>query len=69
MIVCLGTNCIEFLADERRVGMPKFREDRLSLLYAHSLDLIDDEEFVSRYELNTSGNPDMPKITTSLIRI
>ena len=58
--VCWGTNCIQFLADERCVDMPKFRENRISLLYAHSLDLIDEEEFVLLYDLNTSGNPDIP---------
>ena len=53
MSVCLGMNCIQFLADERCVGIPKFREYMISLLYAHSLDLFDDEEFVLLYDLKT----------------
>ena len=38
--------------------MPKFREAREALLLAHHDKLIDDEEFVMLYDLNTSKNPD-----------
>ena len=40
--------------------MPLFKENRDSLLLAHSEDLIDDEEFALLYDLNTSKNPDYP---------
>lgn len=40
--------------------MPNFRENRLALLEAHSSGMLDDEEFLLLYDLNTSGNPDLP---------
>ena len=39
--------------------MPNFREARKALLYAHSDNLIDDEEFMLLYDLNTSKNLDL----------
>ena len=40
--------------------MPLFKENRDSLLLAHSEDLIDDEEFALLYDLSTSKKPDHP---------
>ena len=41
-------------------NMPSFRETRIALLHAHSLNYINDEEFLMLYESNTSRNPDLP---------
>ena len=40
--------------------MPKFRENRIALLYARQQRLINDEEFLLLYNLNTSASPDFP---------
>ena len=40
--------------------MPKFRENRIALLYARQQRLINDEEFLLLYDLNTSASPDFP---------
>ena len=40
--------------------MAPFRRNRISLLYAHAAGIIDDDEFVLLYDLNTSKNPDLP---------
>ena len=39
--------------------MPNFRETRETLLHAHSNNVIDDEEFVLLFDLNTSKNPNI----------
>ena len=40
--------------------MPKLRENRVALLYAHAADIIDDAEFLLLYDLNTAKSPDLP---------
>ena len=40
--------------------MPKLRKVRECLLLAHAADLLDDEEFVALYDVNTSRNQDFP---------
>ena len=40
--------------------MPAFRKNRISLRLAHQEGIIDEEEFVLLYDLNTSKNPDLP---------
>ena len=40
--------------------MPKFRENRPTLLYAHYNGVISDEEFVLLYDINTAKSPDLP---------
>ena len=40
--------------------MSSLRENRLNLLEAHALNVIDDEDFLLLYDLNTSKNPDLP---------
>ena len=40
--------------------MPKFRENRIALLYVHQQRLINDEEFLLLYNINTSASPDFP---------
>ena len=40
--------------------MPKFRENRATLLYAHYNGVISDEEFVLLYDINTAKSPDLP---------
>ena len=40
--------------------MPKFRENRIALLYARQQRLINYEEFLLLYNLNTSARPDFP---------
>lgn len=39
---------------------PKFREIRANLLHAHYDGLINDEEFVLLYDINTAKSPDLP---------
>ena len=41
------------------LNMPNFRETRETLLHAHSDNVIDDEEFVLLFDVNTSKNPDI----------
>ena len=41
------------------VNMPNFRKTRETLLHVHSDNVIDDEEFVLLFDLNTSKNPDI----------
>ena len=41
------------------VNIPNFCETRERLLHAHSDNVIDDEEFVLLFDLNTSENPDI----------
>ena len=40
--------------------MPKLREVRDCLLMSYDQNLLDDEEFVLLYDLNSSKNPDFP---------
>ena len=40
--------------------MPKFRENRIALLYASQQRLINGEEFLLLYNLNTSASSDLP---------
>ena len=40
--------------------MPNLRETRISLLYAYDLSIINDEEFVLLYDINTAKSPDFP---------
>ena len=40
--------------------MPNLRETRISLLYAYDLNIINDEEFVLLYDINTAKSPDFP---------
>ena len=41
------------------VNMPNFRKTRDTLLHVHSDNVIDDEEFVLLFDLNTSKTPDI----------
>ena len=41
------------------VNKPNFRKTWEALLHAHSDNVIDDEEFVLLFDLNTSKNPDI----------
>ena len=43
-----------------RSKMPKFRENRIALLYARQQRLINDEKFLLLYNFNTSASPDFP---------
>ena len=43
-----------------KVKMATFREAREALLLANDLDLIEDEELLSLYDVNTSKNLDIP---------
>ena len=40
--------------------MPNLRETRISLLYAYYSSIINDEEFVLLYDINTAKSPDFP---------
>lgn len=40
--------------------MPRLRETRISLLYAYDSSIINDEEFVLLYDINTAKSPDFP---------
>ena len=40
--------------------MPYFRDVREALLHSHSNGIIDDDEFICLYELNSSNNLDFP---------
>ena len=40
--------------------MPSLRETRISLLYAYDSSIINDEEFVLLYDINTAKSPDFP---------
>ena len=40
--------------------MPHLRETRISLLYAYDSSIVNDEEFVLRYDINTAKSPDSP---------
>ena len=40
--------------------MPSFRENRTSLLCAFDSGVINEEEFVLLYDLNTAKSPDLP---------
>ena len=40
--------------------MPNFRENRMALLHAYDDEVINDEEFVLLYDVNTSKNLDLP---------
>ena len=40
--------------------MPNLRETRISLLCAYDLSIINDEEFVLLYDINTAKSPDFP---------
>ena len=40
--------------------MRKLRENRVALLYAHAADIIDDEQFLLLYDVNTAKSPDLP---------
>lgn len=40
--------------------MPKFRQNRATLLHAHYDGLINDEEFLLLYDINTAKSPDLP---------
>ena len=40
--------------------MPKLRETRISLLYASYSSIINDEEFVLLYDINTAKSRDFP---------
>ena len=51
---------IQFLAYERCPGLSKISRKQDKFTVCTQLDLIDDEEFVLLYDLNTSGNPDIP---------
>ena len=40
--------------------MGNIRDNRIALLEAHSLNVINDEEFLLLYDINSSRNPDLP---------
>jgi len=40
--------------------MPNLRETRISLLYAYDSNIVNDEEFVFLYDINTAKSPDFP---------
>ena len=48
-----------FKHSSSNVNMRNFRETKETLLHAHSDNVIDDEEFVLLFDLNTSKNPDI----------
>lgn len=52
----VGDNLYVFLLLE----MPNFRENRMALLFAHQQNLINNEEFLLLYDVNTSTSPTYP---------
>ena len=40
--------------------MQSLRDNRRTLLHAHSSNVIGDAEFLLLYDINSSGNPDLP---------
>ena len=49
-----------YKVSERNSKMPNLRNVRECLLFGFEENLLNDEEFIRLYEMNTSKNPDFP---------
>ena len=51
---------VNVITTDEDLIIPSFRENRISLRLPHPEGIIDDEEFIVLYDMNTSKNPDLP---------